>query len=78
MKPLMLVVALLLTSIATSPRSGIGTRIAAPISIIQLIATPEKYEGKSVSALGISNFRPGVASFICTGKTLIFASIKTD
>jgi hypothetical protein len=59
MKSLIAVLALLLTSIATSPRSGIGMRIAAPTSIFQLIATPDKYDQKSLSAVGYLEIQTG-------------------
>jgi hypothetical protein len=60
MKSLIVALALLLTSTTTSPRSGIGTRVEAPTSIFQLIATPEKYDGKRVSAVGYLELRNGV------------------
>jgi hypothetical protein len=59
MKSLIVALALLLTSAATSPRSGIGMKIAAPTSIFQLIATPEKYDGKRVSAVGYLELQTG-------------------
>jgi hypothetical protein len=52
MKLSSLALAFLLTAATTSRPSEVGRRIAAPVSVLQLVAVPEKYDGKSVSVVG--------------------------
>jgi hypothetical protein len=52
MKSVMIILALLLTSVTTGRSSGLGPRVPVPVSMLQLIATPERFDGKSVGAIG--------------------------
>jgi hypothetical protein len=52
MKSVVIILVLLLTSVATGQSSGLGLRVPAPVSMLQLIANPEKFDGKSVGAIG--------------------------
>jgi hypothetical protein len=52
MKYAILALALLLTAVATSRSFQLGPRISPPLSVLQLIASPEKYDGKSVAVVG--------------------------
>jgi len=57
MKLSTLALAFLLTAATTSRPSEVGTRMPSPVSILQLIANPDKYDGKSLGAVGYLELR---------------------